>query len=410
MAVRHHLWTKVQPSQSQDGIVNDYRGHPLTSLRELAPSVTHPSSIDVRRRPARGPNVRHRHRVGKYEATFRDVAHVFQGVVDRPLLKSIVADGQRGHCIRGVAEISGEDLLPLATVTSIGVLGGSMREWPGESKVDEEEEESEASTCPKVEPTSVALGILEYRAGPSDIVAAAMEAARHTPVEPGDEPWRMRRAGRGVPVHELPRSQGIANTLDATARLLEQRVDITEVPDLPDENFLKALFRKKEDWLFSPAGMDELHSVREVEKERLQACGSVWTPTGRYICTALAPPRHAVPPCRASTFSAAVTAPSSGVAPSAAVTRSEHTARQLIEAARKPKAAGPNFAIVAGSVRAGHDEALPLPPPPSRGGIYTPRVASARLPAVVPEQHQLHRRHRLLTGNITRSPLQQAAP
>merc|ERR1712139_509245 len=118
--------------------------------------------------------------------------------------------------------------------------------------------------------------------------------------EPGDEPWRCRRIARGVPKEDTnkPRTQDIANTDLDTARLLKDRGNIAEVPDLPEENQLKRLLAKKAEWLYSPKDSLVLNQKRNTIQQMAteQTKSQTWTLAGRLVCdTGNRPPARSVP-------------------------------------------------------------------------------------------------------------------
>merc|ERR1711963_520788 len=119
-------------------------------------------------------------------------------------------------------------------------------------------------------------------------------------VAPGDEPWRSRRIARGVPKEDMnkPRTQDIANTDLDTARLLNERGNIAEVPDLPEENQLKRLVAKKAEWLYSPKDSLVLNAKRNTIQQMTieQTKTQTWTLAGRLVCdTGNRPPAHSIP-------------------------------------------------------------------------------------------------------------------
>merc|ERR1712187_777833 len=117
----------------------------------------------------------------------------------------------------------------------------------------------------------------------------------------GDEPWRKRRIGRGVPQWEndpKPRMQSKANTDEDTAKMLKERGQLIEAPDPPETNFLKNLFTKKTEWLYCSADCNVLAARRRTIKDTVRArnrCVSTWTPAGRLVCGDQLPPSRAVP-------------------------------------------------------------------------------------------------------------------
>jgi hypothetical protein len=163
-------------------------------------------------------------------------------------------------------------------------------------------------------------------------------------VAPGEEPWRCRRVARGVPKDDSPkpRSQDVANTELDTARLLTERGNILEVPDMPEENQLKRMLAKKTEWLYSPKESAILNTKRHTILQMVteQAKTQAWTLAGRLVCgIGDRPPTKSVnlpPPLPPHLLKARTP-----------MTRTEVTEQRLIENACRRPAPPPQFTLEA---------------------------------------------------------------
>lgn len=160
----------------------------------------------------------------------------------------------------------------------------------------------------------------------------------------GDETWRSKRIARGVPKDDVPkpRMQEIANSDLDTARLLNVRGNIAEVPDLPEENQLKKMLTKKAEWLYSAPDSLVLNAKRNtiqqmaIEHSKTQS----WTLAGRLVCDIhdRPPVRNAPIPQQPLPHILRQRAP---------MTRTEVTEQRLIGNAAIPPAPPPHFSIEA---------------------------------------------------------------
>eukprot|EP00929_Paragymnodinium_shiwhaense_P076230 TRINITY_DN3914_c0_g5_i1.p1 TRINITY_DN3914_c0_g5~~TRINITY_DN3914_c0_g5_i1.p1 ORF type:complete len:1614 (+),score=423.26 TRINITY_DN3914_c0_g5_i1:220-5061(+) len=173
---------------------------------------------------------------------------------------------------------------------------------------------------------------------------AAAVATTVAPAERGEEPWRRRKIGRGVPQGKedlAPKMQGLANTEEDTARRLCERQDIAEVPEPEESNLLKSLFKVKTDWLYCEPGQELVH-LRRLEantsremSQRLEEVvekpkGPIWTATGRLIAVEDVPPKMSLPESYQQT---------QGLLPRVRrpmVTRKDVTEQRIIQAASRP--------------------------------------------------------------------------
>merc|ERR1712070_921059 len=174
--------------------------------------------------------------------------------------------------------------------------------------------------------------------------------------EPGDEPWRCRRIARGVPKEDTnkPRTQDVANTELDTARLLSQRGNMAEVPDIPEENQLKRLLAKKAEWLYSPKDSLVLNAKRNTIQQMTveQGKSQTWTLAGRLVCDINdRPPAHSVN---------IPTLPPHLLRQRMPVTRTEVTEQRIIENAARPPPAPPQFTLEAMAPPSAARSSLPL--------------------------------------------------
>lgn len=160
-------------------------------------------------------------------------------------------------------------------------------------------------------------------------------------IEPGEEPWRNLRRGKGIPGTEnesKPRTQDIAQDPDrASMMMLTYRQDIEEVPDVPAENFLKNLTAVKKEWMYAQPESEVLQSKhREIERVlSLRGSGQTWTKNGRLVNAQ--EPMPEVDLSKHSMFQPP--------GPRPPETRGEVTERVLIERAKKPPTPTPQFAL-----------------------------------------------------------------
>jgi len=166
------------------------------------------------------------------------------------------------------------------------------------------------------------------------------------PISVGNELWRTKRIGRGVPRSEneaKPRMQDVAHSDADTMRLLEERGQLTEVPDIPGGNILKNLTITKTEWLYTPVG-SELLLDKQREIQQAEAAGGrkhVWTVSGRLICADDQPPTKAIP-----SNAMRETLPPH-LRPRPPMTRSEVTEQRIIKAAAAPPPQPPSFELAA---------------------------------------------------------------
>lgn len=178
----------------------------------------------------------------------------------------------------------------------------------------------------------------------AEVVPEQGAAAQEKPAETGEEPWRCKRIGRGVPKDDpnRPWTQDVANTDLDTARLLKERGNIAEVPDLPEENQLKRLLAKKAEWLYSPKDSLVLNAKRNTinQMNTAQTKTQSWTKAGRLVCDV-----GNRPPVQNAPFPQEL--PPYLLKQRMPMTRTEVTEQRIIGNASLPPAPPPQFTIEA---------------------------------------------------------------
>lgn len=156
------------------------------------------------------------------------------------------------------------------------------------------------------------------------------------------EYWRDQHVARGVPKFEKsakPRSQARAHSEDDVALLLKERGHLMEAPEPPETNFLKALFRKKTEWVYCPIEEGKSSRRQALKDTETISNKSTWTNAGRLVGSGGPPPRRAIP--QATDLS-----PVQRLNMRTPMTRSEVTELRLIENAMAgPPPPMPDFTV-----------------------------------------------------------------
>jgi len=258
-------------------------------------------------------------------------------------------DAPRINAIRGSS-----DGCDAAVITSVGSTRAAFkkeREAPEQATEKDDAMASVLEPAPATAAAGAALSSPPRPAGPPPAKArpaprpvapavAEQQAAGEAQQEQ-EELWRRANIARGVPKADLdpPRTQEVACSDQDTAKLLESRGHIAEIPDMPEDNQLKRMLVKKADWLYSPKDSLILSQKRNAIQQMVCERGvtQTWTAAGRLVCGDGGPPPDSVP------ISAGP--PPHLARQRAPFTLSEITEQRIIDAARKPPAPSPSFMI-----------------------------------------------------------------
>lgn len=349
---------EAKKSRLKQGEVTDFRGQPLIDVAWLSGQALDHAVLELPKRPSKEPTVRHQRTNHHNRGDFADYTHAHPGYYDKYVHPNNIVDAPRMHAIRG-----GVDGNEAAIITSVGSkppkppLAVSVSHSPSTSLIlapasDEALEElltHEPSSSSRSAPVRTKRGHRHHAqtegAGNGSSVADQGGTVFDDKfLVPGDEPWRSKRIARGVPKDDTnrPLRQDIANTDLDTARLLKERGNIAEVPDLPEENQLKRLLAKKAEWLYSPKDSLVLRTKRNtiMRMETVQAKSQTWTLAGRLVCDLNnRPPSHRLPiPERPPPHLLKQRMP---------VTRTEVTEQRIIEKAAAPPPVPAQFTLEA---------------------------------------------------------------
>lgn len=366
---------KAQKDRLRQGEVTDFRGPPLIEIETLSGQAVDNDVLGLPSRPSQEPTMHHKRTNHHNQGDFAECTHTQQGYYDEYVHPSYIVDAPRVHAIRG-----GVDGTETAMVTSIGsrIVGPPEDAPPGGMPTTSTTRRStvkaggasgtsaqagQSSPRRQASQATAGAGGTGFERGDCDDVGrstAEETRKRATTVSttdgaqqekqsgPGDEPWRSRRIARGVPKDDMnkPRQQDVANSDLDTARLLESRGHMEEVPDIPDENQLKRMMAKKAEWLYSPKDSLVLSSKRQSiqQMEVRQAKSQVWTLAGRLVCDPGSRPPS-------SSVSIATSPPPHLLKQRIPVTRSEVTEQRIIESASMPPPRAPQFSIEAKAPR-----------------------------------------------------------
>lgn len=155
---------------------------------------------------------------------------------------------------------------------------------------------------------SITSALDELADGPGEATVVAGGAAGGDELRSarrGEDRWRSRRVGRGIPEfanRPRPRAQVTVHTDQDVALMLTERGELQPAPDGEEEedNFLKKFYSSKTSWIYRPSDADISYLARSKSKPMnepppTKKLLTTWTHAGRLLCVEQTSTCKAVP-------------------------------------------------------------------------------------------------------------------